>query len=111
MTNEAKSMTLRHVSPGTLAPKMDTERLSSAAKARDPKALRRACEEFEAVFTTYLLKSMRKTIPRTESADGGLAKDIYTAMMDEEVARAAAKGPGIGLAAALYQQLSQSKNT
>ena len=103
-------MTLQHVFPGMLSPKMDTGRLSSESKARDPESLRRACQEFEAVFTTYLLKSMRKTIPRTESMDGGLREDIYTAMMDEEVARAVAKGPGIGLAAAIYRQLSQSKN-
>ena len=103
-------MTLQHVLPGTLAPKMDAGRLSSGSKTRDAESLRKACEEFEAVFTTYLLKSMRKTIPKTEFMHGGLREDIYTAMMDEEVARAVAKGPGVGLAASIYRQLSQSKN-
>ncbi len=103
-------MILQHVLLETLAPKMDIERLASKSRATDPESLRKACQEFEAVFTTYLLKSMRKTVPRTEFMNGGLSEDIYLSMMDEEIASAVSKGRGIGLAAAIYQQLSESKN-
>jgi len=79
-----------------------------------PDSLRQACQEFESVFTAYLLKSMRKTVPKAESAldglDAGFSKDIYLSMMDEEIARAVSRGPGIGLAEALYRQLSQGRN-
>ena len=79
------------------------------------RSLRQACQEFESVFIAYLMKSMRKTIPQTEFTGGesslGFSKDVYLSMMDEEIASVVAKGPGIGLAAALYRQLSQGKNT
>lgn len=71
--------------------------------------LRQTCQDFESVFIAYLLKSMRKTVPKTEFINGGLSQDIYISMMDEEVARAVARGPGIGLAEILYRQL-KSKN-
>lgn len=72
--------------------------------------LRKACQEVESFFIAYLLESMRKTIPRSDFMNGGLREEIYLSKMDEEVARYVAEGQGIGLAAALYQQLSQGKN-
>lgn len=71
--------------------------------------MRRACKDFEAVFISYLLKSMRRTIPKTGLAQNELCCDIYTSMMDDEIANAVAKGPGIGLADALYRQLTERK--
>ncbi|MBD3182243.1 flagellar biosynthesis protein FlgJ [Candidatus Poribacteria bacterium] len=72
-------------------------------------ALYNACQKFEAVFTSYLLKSMRKTVPDT-GTKSGIQKDIYTSMMDDEIAKSVSMGPGIGLADVLYRQLSQIEN-
>jgi len=90
--------------------KVDVERSSSSPRTQGTDPLHRACQDFESVFVAYLLKSMRKTVPRTELMNGGLSEDTYLSMMDDEIARAVAKGPGIGLAAAIYRQLSQAKN-
>jgi len=71
--------------------------------------LRHACQEFESVFVAYLLKNMHRTVPKTDVTGGGLQGDMYMSMMDDAIAQAASKGTGIGLAAALYRQLSESK--
>lgn len=71
--------------------------------------MREACQEFESVFVSYLLKSMRKTVPNNAEGDG-FSKDVYTSMMDEEIAKVVAKGPGIGLADALYRQFNRKKS-
>lgn len=84
--------------------------------------LRRACQEFEALFTAYLLKSMRRTVSleaslgspsarksgHTHGWGDSFSRDVYSSMMDEEVAAYVARGPGIGLAEALYRQLNNS---
>ena len=72
--------------------------------------MRQACQEFESVFISYMMTSMRKTVQRSEFMNGGFQEDVYLSMMDEEIARAVARGPGIGLADALYRQISQGKN-
>jgi len=74
--------------------------------------LRRACQEFEALFIAHLLKSMRRTVsleaPLTHGWGDSFSRDVYLSKMDEEVAAYVAKGPGIGVAEALYRQLNNS---
>lgn len=87
---------------------------SAKASIQDTESLRRICQEFESIFIGYLMKSMRKTIPENElttggSSSAGFSKSIYLSMMDESIAKAVSKANGIGLAAVLYRQLSQSK--
>lgn len=80
--------------------------LSSVEAGKDDEALKKACKDFEAYFMTMMLKEMRKSIP-----DGGLmpksqATQIYEDMLYEEYSNEASTGDGIGLAKALYEQLS-----
>lgn len=68
--------------------------------------LKQACESFEAYYVQHLFKQMRKTVP-----DGGLfeknnASEIYTQMLDEQYSTIISEGQGMGIASALYKQLS-----
>lgn len=74
---------------------------------RQNKKIYEACQEFESIFISYLLKNMRKTIPNVEES---FSREIYTSMMDEEVAKAVARGAGLGLADAIYSQLVIKKS-
>ena len=72
------------------------------------KELEEACKSFESYYVQRLFKEMRKTVP-----DGGMfeksnARDIYTEMLDEEYSKVVSEGPGIGIAEALYKQLSST---
>jgi peptidoglycan hydrolase FlgJ len=77
---------------------------------KDDKKIRQTCQEFESVFISYLLKNMRKTIPNSNAEGEEFSRDVYTSMMDEEVAKSVAKGSGIGLADTLYYQLTLKKS-
>ncbi|MCK8602411.1 rod-binding protein [Desulfoferrobacter suflitae] len=78
-------------------------RLGQQVSEADKKRLKEACEQFEAIFMQYLLKSMRQTVVRAE--DPEQAREVYEAMMDETLAQEMASKQERGLAAMLYQQL------
>lgn len=66
--------------------------------------LRQATKEFEAVFIQEMLKAMRSTVPEGGLVDAGQSEDMFTALLDEHVARAAGERSQRGLADALYRQ-------
>lgn len=70
-----------------------------------PGDLRRAAQEFESYFIAYLLKVMRETVPVgfLESE----ANKHYYYFYDQEIARLAAEGGGIGLGAMLEAELAR----
>ena len=68
--------------------------------------LRQAARDFEALFIHKMLQTMRKTVPEDTILNGGLVEDIYTDMMDQEVAKAAAERESLGIASMIYDQMS-----
>lgn len=74
----------------------------SARKA----ALKKAVEEFEALFINEMMKSMRATIQKSSLFDGGNAEEIYNSMMDSELSRFMASSGGIGLGKVLMDQIA-----
>lgn len=74
--------------------------------------MRRAAKEFESLFMYQMLKSMRSTINEAEQKDGaaftgGLGKEIFTGLFDQELAR---KMSGIGhssIAEILYRSFEK----
>ncbi|ADD69235.1 Flagellar protein FlgJ-like protein [Denitrovibrio acetiphilus DSM 12809] len=72
------------------------------------KKLKKSCEEFEALFMAKVFSSMRETIQ-----DGGLVKkstgeEIFTEMLDAEVAKESSEGEGLGLSKMLYESMSKN---
>ncbi|MDP2783730.1 MAG: flagellar assembly peptidoglycan hydrolase FlgJ [Sulfurimicrobium sp.] len=73
----------------------------------DPVAgARAAAQQFEALFLNMMLKSMREATPKDE---GGLFDnsntELYTGMLDAQLAQSMSKGKGIGLADMLIRQM------
>jgi len=64
-----------------------------------------ACLELESLFIYHLFKEMRATIPKSEFLDGGTAEDIYTSMLDQQLAKELAFRGGIGISSVLLDQL------
>ena len=61
--------------------------------------LAKACADFESIFVEQLFKTMRASVPGTGLLDGGRAEEIYTAMLDQQIAHDMAHGQGsLGLA-------------
>ena len=73
------------------------------------KKLKKACADFESIFTYQLLKTMRKTIPESSTSSNYYGKDTYTMIMDQKLAESiSAKGNGLGLKKVLYDQFTKS---
>lgn len=85
---------------------------SGAAPHPQPKVpdrLRSACQEMEGLFLSQLLSAMRKTVGEESSfLDSGFAHGLFQEMFDQQVAVQAARRGGVGLAEALYRQLTLS---
>jgi len=93
-------------------------RLAPASEIRngvsdeERQAIQEAAEAFESYFLQIMLSEMRRTIPE----DGGIiptsqAERIFTEMLDEEIAKEAARSGGIGLAQTIIQQMTRDSYT
>ena len=90
----------------TVQSKSGIESAKAAAAAKDRNELKKAAQQFEAIFINQLLKVMRETIEETDSSEGGFGKTIYTEMFDQEIAQNMAKSGALGIGDILYKNLS-----
>jgi len=80
-------------------------------KNLDEGKLKKACEDFESIFISKMLKVMRQSIPKTGLLDGGSQQEMYLSLFDEELSKSMAKRGGMGLGKILYQNvMNQGKN-
>ncbi len=82
-------------------------------KSKEDKKLKEACRDFEAMFISQLLKSMRKTVEKADLYGSSKEEEIWQEMIDAEIAKSASKTGSFGIADMLYKQLSSqlSSNT
>lgn len=78
--------------------------LRAAAQQNDPAALRKTAQQFEALFTQMMLKSMREGLPGDSTL--GSQGDFYTSLYDQQLSTTLASGKGLGLADMLLRQLA-----
>ena len=81
----------------------EVERKLKAAVG-DEKRLKKACEDFEAVFMSKIWQQMRKTVPK-EGYLHNKQEEYYLSMFDHELSRKMSQAGGIGLGDMLYRQL------
>ena len=81
--------------------------LKREAGAQSPEALRETARQFESLFTTMMLKSMRDATPQ-DSMFGSDQQDFYQDMFDQQLSMQLSKGKGLGLADMLVRQLMQA---
>ena len=78
--------------------------LKRDAHAQAPESIRKTAAQFESLFTTMMLKSMRAATPK-DDLFGSDQQDFYQDMFDQQLATQLSKGKGLGLADMLVQQL------
>jgi Rod binding domain-containing protein len=87
----------------------DRLRRANGPHRADPDAadarLNAACKDMEALFIHHMLSEMRKTVAKSGLIDGGRSEEIYTSLMDAELAKEMARSGGLGLSAILQEQL------
>jgi murein DD-endopeptidase MepM/ murein hydrolase activator NlpD len=81
----------------------------SALKNPDKKdaKLKKACVDFESVFTYEMLKSMRKSIEKCDLFHGGQAEEVYESMLDQELAQNMAGKGSNSISDVMYNQLKK----
>lgn len=82
--------------------------LERAAENKEEQRLKEVCQELEAVFLNMVFQRMRATIIRGGLIKESLGEDIFTSMLDSELAREMSKGGSTGIADVLYRQLSEN---
>jgi len=84
-------------------------RIPTVAAQGDPKnasALKKAAEEFEAVFINQLLKVMRETIEESGLTGEGCGKSIYTELFDQEISLSMARRGMLGISDMITRDLA-----
>ncbi len=93
--------------PGSLALDPRTlERLRVDAGTAPEKAVRDASKQFEVMFVSMLMKSMRDAAPQDGPFDSDQTR-MYTSMLDQQLAQSMAS-KGIGLADIMARQLTKT---
>jgi len=67
--------------------------------------LEKACSEFESIFITHMLKSMRTAVTEDGLLGNNNESKIIQSMFDENLALGMAKGKGMGLGKMLFESL------
>jgi flagellar protein FlgJ len=80
--------------------------LKRDAASPSPDAVRETARQFEGLFTSLLLKSMRSASPG-ETLFGSDQQEFYQDMFDQQLATQLSRGKGLGLADMLVRQLMQ----
>ena len=77
--------------------------LDEKAKAR----LQKATKDFEALFLSYIVKSMRNGMPKDEDETGeGFGGEMMEGLIDTELSRHVAQSSNLGLAEMLYRSVT-----
>ncbi|GAW68620.1 rod binding protein [Geoanaerobacter pelophilus] len=99
---------------GNLAPAApEQKQIKPAGGAADKEraAVKKVAQEFEALFVTMMLKSMRSTVGQDQLTGGGRGEETFRSLLDQEYANAAVRGGGIGLAPVLERELMRQRTT
>lgn len=86
---------------------LDTQSLGQLrlqAKTDPVAGARAAAQQFEALFLNMVLKTMREATPKEGLFDNS-STELYTGMLDAQLAQSMSKGKGIGLAEMMLRQM------
>lgn len=80
--------------------------LRRTVRSSPQEGLKQASKQFEVLFMQMVLKSMREATP-SDGIFGSQQEKLYTSMLDQQMAQTLS-GRGLGLAEAMYAQLSRN---
>lgn len=67
--------------------------------------LGKASEQFEALLLNFMIREMRATVPESALFPPSMAEEIFTGMLDEQIAGEMAQHGGIGISRMIFNQL------
>jgi flagellar protein FlgJ len=88
--------------------KCKNERLQK--NKEEDRELRKAANEFEAIFFEQLMKAMRRTVEKTGLISGGRAEEIFQGMLDEKYSEMMAQKDTLGISDLIYNELKREND-
>ncbi len=82
---------------------------TARASSLDPEQkarLQKAVKDFEAVFVSYMLKTMRSSVSKSDMFGDSFGGDVLDGMFDTEMARTMSSSGSLGLAEMFYRKLT-----
>ena len=83
-------------------------RVEAIKKTIQQGQIKKASEDFEAYFISYMLKVMRETVPKGLLTDNRMG-EVFQSFYDEAIAKESAKVGGIGLARYIETKLREDE--
>ncbi len=94
---------------GVASGRANHDALDAVRESAENLRLRRACQQFESLFVSYLLKSMRETTVQIGSGEEPTGAGLMNELMDEHLADAVTRNGGIGLGRMLEESLTGAR--
>lgn len=91
--------------PSAQGPALDPRAGFAGLNPKDPAAVQRVAREFEAMFLSILMKSMRATVTKSGLFGEGKGEEMFRSLWDEQMARQTTNGEGLGLADLLARSI------
>ena len=85
---------------------LDVARTQDFQQSRDPQNIRKAAQEYESYFLSYLMKTMRSTVPKGSLTANPMGETFHS-FYDGEIGKRAAKSGGIGRADFVLASLAE----
>ena len=104
--NPAPGAGKRVIKPPEGADARSVYSITGAKDKSEKEKLEILAREFESIFVHQMIKSMRSTVEKSELTGGGPGEEMFTDMLDEEMARQIAFAQRDGLSSALVAQLT-----
>lgn len=71
--------------------------------------LENASQQFEALLLNFMIREMRATVPESALLPPSMTEEIFTGMLDEQIAEEMAQNGGIGISRMIFNQLKGGK--
>jgi Rod binding domain-containing protein len=82
----------------------------NSAQASSPEQIKKVAHEFETLFSSMMLKAMRKTVADNPLIPKSTGEDIFTGMLDDEYSKMLSSNTSIGLADFIIKELESKEH-
>jgi flagellar protein FlgJ len=78
-----------------------------AGKKVDEAKLKKASEDFEALFINQLMQSMRRTVLKSKLLEDAPGKEAYQSLFDREISKKMAQKGALGVGKIIYRNVME----
>jgi peptidoglycan hydrolase FlgJ len=83
----------------------------AGGKKIDETRLKKASEDFEALFINQLMQSMRRTVLKSKFLDDAPGKEVYQSLFDREISKKMAQKGALGLGKTIFRKVLDQEKT